>query len=279
MGQNACGSERRRRPRRAKGPISRDQPGDQDEDAARGGAYATSQPLPRASTRARASARASEAGGGGRDVKQCLVSVAPFWCGGGVHCDIWIFPPSMPSASTSRGGTPLGAHSAVVHVSPGRMGFTEQELSNIHNARWLEAVINWLSGFRNDTHDFSRPQLRLGIEPFWGLFVALYGAVVVLGLIMNVLAITRMWRAPGSAGRGASNSRGPRTTMRLLTNICVANMLQCAVVLPLSAIVLMVQNWVFGPVMCYVLPMIQTSSLQIQTGPGSEISVVPYHTT
>lgn len=152
--------------------------------------------------------------------------------------------PASPLALGAPLGAPLGPHSG----APGPR-LTEHDLETIGKTKWLEAVINWLRGFPNDTVDFARPQLRQGIEPIWLPLGLMYGAVVVLGLVLNALALARLCR----------QSRGPTATSRLLANVCAANLFQGAVVTPLSVVVLMVQNWVFGPVMCYVLPMMQVS--------------------
>ena len=46
-------------------------------------------------------------------------------------------------------------------------------------------------------------------------------------------------------------------TLTCVLNLCAAFLLQLCVVVPLSVFVLVVQNWVLGSFVCYMLPMIQ----------------------
>ena len=58
-------------------------------------------------------------------------------------------------------------------------------------------------------------------------------------------------------------------TLISVLNLCAAFLLQLCVVVPLSVFVLVVQNWVLGSFVCYMLPMIQVSA--ITNSPLSEI--------
>lgn len=126
---------------------------------------------------------------------------------------------------------------------------SREDLQAIGKTKWLEVIINFLSGFRNDTVDFSTPQLRPTVESSFVVFVVLYAVIVVSGVVLNALVLVRF----------AKTDLYRKNTNRLLANICAANIVQCVFVIPLSLVVLLVQNWILGPVMCYVLPMMQVS--------------------
>jgi hypothetical protein len=133
---------------------------------------------------------------------------------------------------------------------------SREDLQAISKTKWLEVIIHFLSGFRNDTADFSSPHLRPAVESSYVVFVVLYAMIVVSGLVLNALVLARF----------ARTNLYRKNTNRLLANICAANIFQCVFVIPLSLFVLLIQNWIFGPVMCYVLPMMQ---VRLGSPPGS----------
>ncbi|XP_071447991.1 uncharacterized protein [Hetaerina americana] len=65
------------------------------------------------------------------------------------------------------------------------MHLTHHEMEVIPR-KWLEVVVHFLSGFRNDTVDFGRPHLRPSVEGVYPLFVVLYAALVISGTASNV---------------------------------------------------------------------------------------------
>ena len=66
-------------------------------------------------------------------------------------------------------------------------------------------------------------------------------------------------QTPFSTPSSASVQEQQENTLTCVLNLCAAFLLQLCVVVPLSVFVLVVQNWVLGSFVCYMLPMIQVS--------------------
>jgi len=130
------------------------------------------------------------------------------------------------------------------------MGLSESDILSLKNHKWLEVIVQFLSGFRNDTADFSRPHVRASLSSLYPLLVLLYALLVVLGLLVNNALL-------GAVVYGRHHLRDLRPSGGLLANLAAAHIAQCACVLPMSLAVLLVQNWVFGKFLCYVIPMVQ----------------------
>lgn len=112
---------------------------------------------------------------------------------------------------------------------------------------WLGVVIWWLRGVKNDTDDMRTPQLRQSIADGYQLFVGLYSLVAVVATVTNVaLVITirrhRLYRDQ---------------TFRYLLNLTFSNMAHGCLVVPLSMVVMLLHNWLFGAFLCHLIPIIQ----------------------
>ncbi|XP_050543724.1 prolactin-releasing peptide receptor isoform X1 [Daktulosphaira vitifoliae] len=114
--------------------------------------------------------------------------------------------------------------------------------------KWIAVIVDYLRGFRNDTTDFNRPQLRPSVRHTYLAFVCGYSALIVAGALCNayVLAIVirkRLYAAD--------------PVYVYVANLALTGMLECVSVLPISLMVLLVQNWIFGRFLCFMLPMLQ----------------------
>lgn len=124
-----------------------------------------------------------------------------------------------------------------------------QQLSNLpHN--WLDVIVHYLRGFRNDTTDFNRPQLRPSVRHTYPMFVCGYSALIMAGALCNayVLAIVARKRLYATD-----------PVYVYVANLAVTGIVECVSVLPISLMVMLVQNWIFGRFLCYFLPMLQVS--------------------
>ncbi|XP_046385712.1 5-hydroxytryptamine receptor 1-like [Ischnura elegans] len=90
----------------------------------------------------------------------------------------------------------------------GGVHWTQPEMEAIPR-KWLEAVVHFLSGFRNDTVDFGRPHLRPSVEGVYPLFVVLYAALVLAGTSANVALLAAVL-SPGAALPGTAAARSRR---------------------------------------------------------------------
>ncbi|XP_046385710.1 5-hydroxytryptamine receptor 1-like [Ischnura elegans] len=90
----------------------------------------------------------------------------------------------------------------------GGVHWTQPEMEAIPR-KWLEVVVHFLSGFRNDTVDFGRPHLRPSVEGVYPLFVVLYAALVLAGTSANVALLAAVL-SPGAALPGTAAARSRR---------------------------------------------------------------------
>ncbi|XP_046745662.1 neuropeptide Y receptor type 2 [Diprion similis] len=129
---------------------------------------------------------------------------------------------------------------------------TEKDIDEIPS-QWLETIVHYITGFRNDTIDFSRPHLRPSIVKIYPLFVLMYAALIIIGTLANFAMVYhimkyRLYRDP---------------TYAFLINIAIADLIKCIFVLPISLTVMLVQNWIFGKFLCFFLPMLQDIPLHV----------------
>jgi hypothetical protein len=119
--------------------------------------------------------------------------------------------------------------------------------------KWLNVIAQFMMGARNDSGvDFSKPHLRQSVTHVFPLFVLLYGLVVMFGAVSNLAVIWtvvkhRLYKDP---------------TYGYIVNLATADVIKCVLVLPVSLAILLVQNWIFGSVLCYCLPMLQVGNWQ-----------------
>lgn len=113
--------------------------------------------------------------------------------------------------------------------------------------KWIEVMLHFLTGLRNDTRDYSKPHLRPSVVRIYPVFIVLYSIVIVFGTIGNIGIIYSVFR----------DKLYRDQTCVYIINLALANLVKCIFVLPISLTVLLVQNWIFGSFLCYFLPMIQ----------------------
>lgn len=116
--------------------------------------------------------------------------------------------------------------------------------------KWVDVVVDYLRGFRNDTTDFNRPQLRPSVRHTYPAFVCGYSALIMAGALCNayVLAIVARKRLYAAD-----------PVYVYVANLALTGVVECVSVLPISLMVLLVQNWIFGRFLCFFLPMLQVS--------------------
>ncbi|KAM8721381.1 hypothetical protein ACLKA7_007279 [Drosophila subpalustris] len=122
--------------------------------------------------------------------------------------------------------------------------------------KYLLAIANFLAGHVNDTEDFERfngPILKASIKSVYWLFLIQYAALALLGVLMNITIIVyimyhRLYKD---------------VTHAFITNLALCHFVQCALVLPISLMVMLIQNWIFGQFLCFFLPMLQDIPLHV----------------
>ncbi|XP_015904668.1 prolactin-releasing peptide receptor [Parasteatoda tepidariorum] len=114
--------------------------------------------------------------------------------------------------------------------------------------RYLGMIIHFLMNFHNDTSEFRHPHLRKSFQKkTYIFFVFMYGALVVIGFIANIILI-----------RNILIRREYNMSMyKYLAFNAVNDILKCIIVLPLALSTTLFQNWFYGSFLCYLFPMLQ----------------------
>lgn len=135
----------------------------------------------------------------------------------------------------------------------GSLDVEDDDYDDVRNSpkKYLEDVIEYLHHGRktNETIDFREPQLRYSFITLYPLFVSLYSLIVAVGLISNCIMVYVIFR----------DRLYKDQTFCYFINMALSDLVKCILVLPISLIVLLVQNhlWIFGSFLCYFLPMMQ----------------------
>lgn len=126
-----------------------------------------------------------------------------------------------------------------------------------HPHKFLQEMIRYLNQGtpQNNSFDFREPQLRYAFTTLYPLFVFLYALIVAVGLFSNCLMIYAIFR----------DRLYKDQTYCYFVNLALSDIVKCVLVLPVSLMVLLIQNWIFGSFLCYFLPMMQVRWLSITT--------------
>ncbi|XP_068159006.1 uncharacterized protein [Drosophila tropicalis] len=122
--------------------------------------------------------------------------------------------------------------------------------------KYFMAIAHFLEGHVNNTDDMERfngPILKSSIKSVYWLFLIQYAALALLGVILNIVIIVyimyhRLYKD---------------VTHAFIINLALCHFVQCALVLPVSLMVMLIQNWIFGQFLCFFLPMLQDIPLHV----------------
>lgn len=115
---------------------------------------------------------------------------------------------------------------------------------------YLPSVIRHIESFSNDTEDFSGAHLRPSMKTIYPLFAVMYFLVFSVGVTGNILMLKHLIKF---------SLYFQDSTHLFLTSLAVSNLIYVAFVLPFTFVNLIIHNWIFGRIFCYVLPMAQVS--------------------
>ncbi|EDO64334.2 AGAP000383-PA [Anopheles gambiae str. PEST] len=119
----------------------------------------------------------------------------------------------------------------------------------------VSAVMQVLLGEKNYSvnGDYSAPYLKPVVARIYPLFILLYAIPTALGLTLNVMIIVYI----------SKYKLYRDVTHAFLVNLAVCHCVQCAFVLPITLMVMIIQNWVFGQFLCFFLPLLQDIPLHV----------------
>ncbi|XP_055618832.1 alpha-1D adrenergic receptor [Toxorhynchites rutilus septentrionalis] len=123
---------------------------------------------------------------------------------------------------------------------------------------FLEAVIQVVLGTVGDHNetllgDYSSPVLKPVVARIYPIFIIMYAIPAALGIATNVLMV--LYISKYKLYRDA--------TQAFLVNLAVCHAVQCAFVLPVTLMVMLIQNWIFGQFLCFFLPLLQDIPLHV----------------
>lgn len=119
--------------------------------------------------------------------------------------------------------------------------------------RYFLAIAQILAGHANSTEDLERlngPNLKASIKSVYWLFLIQYAALALLGVLMNITIVVYLMY----------HRLYKDVTHAFIINLALCHFVQCALVLPISLMVMLIQNWIFGQFLCFFLPMLQVST-------------------
>ncbi|XP_017042144.1 uncharacterized protein LOC108088711 [Drosophila ficusphila] len=163
------------------------------------------------------------------------------------------------AASTGGGGGGGGGAGGGGGVAGGRTGGeggADGEKLKDMNDKYVIAIAHFLDWHVNETVDLewlSGPTLKSSIKSVYWLFLIQYATLALLGVVLNVvIAVYIMY-----------HRLYKDVTHAFIINLALCHFVQCALVLPVSLMVMLIQNWIFGQFLCFFLPMLQDIPLHV----------------
>ncbi|XP_037937063.1 uncharacterized protein LOC119670737 [Teleopsis dalmanni] len=122
--------------------------------------------------------------------------------------------------------------------------------------KYFIIIAHFLAGHINDTDAMDRfngPILKASIKSVYWIFIIQYAILAMLGIIMNGAIIAYV----------LYHRLFKDVTHAFIINLALCHFVQCAIVLPITLMVLLIQNWIFGQFLCFFLPMLQDIPLHV----------------
>ena len=98
------------------------------------------------------------------------------------------------------------------------------------------------------------------------IFIFLYGLIFLLGLSGNILVVHIV----------VHNKQMKTITNIFITNLAFSDILMCLVAVPFTPLSAFMSSWVFGDVLCHIVPMILAVSVYVSTLTSTAIAIDRY---
>ncbi|CAO1338270.1 unnamed protein product [Diamesa serratosioi] len=105
----------------------------------------------------------------------------------------------------------------------------------------------------NTEHDFSQPIVREALEKYLPFLFCLYGLLMVIGVTGNIVLIAYI----------VKQKLYYNETHGFIINLALCQILQCSFVLPITILIIVLQNWIFGQFLCFFVPMLQDIPIHV----------------
>ena len=143
----------------------------------------------------------------------------------------------------------LGKELQGVKLNTGDKG---RHLANFPD-KFVPELIHAFQDHHNDTTDFSTPHIRTSLQSSYPFFIMAYVLVILGGVVANIAMLLKVLKIVQELRKKKVNF----TEYLFLGNIALLNIIFCSLVMPLSLAILLIQNWVFGRLICYLVPIMQ----------------------
>lgn len=165
---------------------------------------------------------------------------------------------SIPLGSSTSSGDIVDSNASFDYHVAASTGNQKMDIADFE-AKWKDVpdkyfliIAHFLTGHYNDTDAIDRfngPILKASIKNVYWIFLIQYAILAMMGIVMNIAIIAyivyhRLYRD---------------VTHAFIINLAFCHFVQCAVVLPVTLMVMLIQNWIFGQFLCFFLPMLQVS--------------------
>lgn len=127
---------------------------------------------------------------------------------------------------------------------------TEHDILKDIPEHLLTPIVHYITGFHNLTdHDVNEAILKPALSDIYILFIIQYGVLALVGIVANLFIIYYIFQ----------HKLYHDETHAFMVNLCCCHLVQCMFVLPVTLMVILIQNWIFGQFMCYFVPLLQVS--------------------
>lgn len=113
----------------------------------------------------------------------------------------------------------------------------DDEFEIEENIKKIDKYLHGKDEIGNNTqHDFSQPIVREALEKYLPFLICLYGMLMLSGVIGNIILIAYI----------VKQKLYHNETHGFIINLALCHILQCSFVLPITILIIVLQNWIFG---------------------------------
>lgn len=113
-----------------------------------------------------------------------------------------------------------------------------------------DIIEHFVTGLHNSTDaELNEPILKPALSNIYVLFIIQYALLAIVGIIFNTYIIYYV----------IMHKLYRDGTHAFVINLSICHLVQCVFVLPVTLMLLLIQNWIFGQFMCYFVPLLQVS--------------------
>ncbi|XP_037026080.1 alpha-1A adrenergic receptor [Bradysia coprophila] len=118
----------------------------------------------------------------------------------------------------------------------------------------MTMIMHYVTGFHNiSAEEISEPIVKQSLRQFYIVFIIQYAILVVGGVVANVYVIYYIIRYKLYTD----------VTHAFMMNLSICHCIESMFVLPMTLMVIIIQNWIYGQFMCFFLPLLQDIPLHV----------------